>query len=368
MSQCLKTKKSPGVLAEDCAIDNIDINKGMKKEQIEDDDVIGILDQMDEQSHKSKYVDKQDDTIHDDKKYEDIYVCHDCGKSTIFFNEPIGTLECDQCGYIQGKVFQISTFHSQEIGEEIKGNTVSQLGSYQGSDKIEEYTGLNIQVFGSHKGYRRLAYPSNRVQRKSVQDMIREIRDICRTNELRKSIADTAINLYRDHVYGDIYRRGNYSAVKGACIYLACKKWKAPRTEDEISQFRGIRIKTKILNNMIRTILKTLTDKGLHQEFMQESDNYEASIIGILSRFESELNMPEYVKEYSHKILITIVNQDLLDGFTIISICATVIVIALNKYEIPYDLKQIKTVTTRSIATIKKGIQKIEPYMDKLEL
>ncbi|WBW73253.1 transcription factor TFIIB [Schizosaccharomyces osmophilus] len=205
---------------------------------------------------------------------------------------------------------------------------------------------------------------------KNLLTAYKEIGAMCDAISLPKVIADTAKQLYK--------RVDDHKALKGkssqsiiaACIYIACRQGKVPRTFMEICTLTNV--PKKEIGRVYKTLQRMLTEGGaLHnsvdalkgQEYIQSSST---SAEDLMVRFCNRLLLPMVVQSAAAELARRAGQEGTLAGRSPISIAASGIYMISALMGYPKTPKEISEVTGVSDSTIRIAYKLLHAERQKL--
>jgi transcription initiation factor TFIIB len=200
-----------------------------------------------------------------------------------------------------------------------------------------------------------------------------ELRDICGSTHLNDSVTKYAEEIYVMAQKKNFMKGRDQTVIQGACVFIACRKAKVPRTFKEISNIFRIE-KVKMLSQMFKRLEHFLKEntKGsakLSGGGLIEQKKYEGTYAGtaaeLIDRFGSrlDLNYPIIAKaKECAKALTLHAGIDAHQPLTIASVALYVVSHIMGD---PKNPLQIAMVTNRSRDTIRNVYKLVYPLREK---
>jgi transcription initiation factor TFIIB len=197
---------------------------------------------------------------------------------------------------------------------------------------------------------------STRSERNLVQ-AFRDISSWCDQFSLPKTISDIAKQLYKRSDEEKLLRGKSLDAVIAACIFIACRQARVPRTFREICNLTHVPKKT--LGQCYKTLEQAFNlSSGAHQNATDGSKPDAANVKttraeDLLSRYFNHLDLPPNFQPVCESIIKTARQKGIAIGRSPISICGGAIWFTSQLLGQPKPLKEVSQVAGVSEGTIK---------------
>jgi len=213
---------------------------------------------------------------------------------------------------------------------------------------------------------------SQRSGEKTLAEGFRAIQDMCEVISLTRHTTDTPKQLYK-RVYEEKILKGKPNdAVVAACIFVACRQARVPRTFQEIVNLTGVEkkkvaacfkiLKLKFENTGIAAPAPTSTsDTGA-----VSSGQIAAAAEDIVIRFSSNLALPPYVSSAACEVCRKVTDLGVLAGRNPVTIATACIFFTAALFGTPKAAKDVAAVGGMAESTIRHGYRLILPYADQL--
>lgn len=199
-------------------------------------------------------------------------------------------------------------------------------------------------------------YQNRRTMSSSDRTLInafREINNMADRINLPKTIVDRANNLFKQvHDGKNLKGRAN-DAIASACLYIACRQEGVPRTFKEICAVS--KISKKEIGRCFKLILKALETSV---DLITTGD--------FMSRFCSNLGLPNLVQRAATHIARKAVELDIVPGRSPISVAAAAIYMASQASEDKRTQKDIGDIAGVADVTIRQSYKLMYPHAAKL--
>ncbi|KAL2749543.1 transcription initiation factor IIB [Vespula maculifrons] len=266
---------------------------------------------------------------------------------------------CSECGLVVGdRVIDVGsewrTFSNEKAGVDpsrVGGPENPLLNGSDLSTMIGPGTGAaSFDAFGASK------YQNRRTMSSSDRALInafREINGMADRINLPKTIVDRANNLFKQvHDGKNLKGRAN-DAIASACLYIACRQEGVPRTFKEICAVS--KISKKEIGRCFKLILKALETSV---DLITTGD--------FMSRFCSNLGLPNMVQRAATHIARKAVEIDIVPGRSPISVAAAAIYMASQASEDKRSQKEIGDIAGVADVTIRQSYKLMYPHASKL--
>lgn len=188
---------------------------------------------------------------------------------------------------------------------------------------------------------------------RALINAFREINGMADRINLPTTIVDRANNLFKQVHDGKNLRGRSNDAIASACLYIACRQEKVPRTFKEICAVS--KISTKEIGRCFKKILKAL--------------NTRVDAIGtgdFMSRFCAKLGLSNVVQRAATQIARKAVEIDMVAGRSPISVAAAAIYMACQASADKRSPKEIGDIAGVADVTIRQSYKLMYPYAAKL--
>ncbi|XP_064649387.1 transcription initiation factor IIB-like [Lineus longissimus] len=263
-----------------------------------------------------------------------------------------GDMVCSECGLVVGdRVIDVGsewrTFSNDKNSKDMCRVGASEnplLGGGDLSTMIQFDKGTAPDAFGNNFKNRRTLSSSDR----TLLGAIKEINTMGDRLNLPRMIPDRANTLFKQvHESKSLKGRSN-EAIAAACLYIACRQEGVPRTFKEICAVS--KISKKDIGRVFKLILKTLETSV---ELITTGD--------FMSRFCSNLNLPQSVQKAATHIARKAMDLDLVSGRSPISVAAAAIYMASQASEHKKAPKDIGEIAGVAEVTIRQSYKLMYP-------
>lgn len=203
---------------------------------------------------------------------------------------------------------------------------------------------------------------SQRSGEKTLAEGFRAIQDMCEVISLSRHTTDTAKQLFK-RVYEEKILKGKPNdAVVAACIFVACRQARVPRTFQEIVNLTGVSKKN------VAACFKILKLKFENTGIAQQSTSSTASASGSVSsgqiaaaaedivvRFSSNLALPPYVSSAACEVCRKVTDLGILAGRSPITVATACIYFTAALFGTPKAAKDVAAVGGMAESTIRYG-------------
>ena len=212
---------------------------------------------------------------------KDGVACPECGSKSLIEDVHRGELICPDCGtVVEHGAFDFSQERRAYTAEEIEnrkhnGTPITALTDISWTT-IVRATDKNAspQLKRAVKWNSRMSW-----DKKNFLMAANEIKRVCTSLAVPRLVAETAATYYKKMQRLNVMRGRSINGFVGACIYLACRMSKIPRSVDEIyaqmpdTEERDIRICFRVLLDELGVKLPRINVAGLFPRY--------ASVLGI---------------------------------------------------------------------------------------
>jgi transcription initiation factor TFIIB len=163
-------------------------------------------------------------------------ICPDCGGHALIEDPHRGELICSTCGtVVEDESFDFSQERRAFTAEEVEnrkhnGSPISALSD------ISWTTVIKTTDKNSSSELKRAVKWNSRLSwdKKNLLIAVNEIKRICTNLSLPRIVAETAATLYKKVQKLNVLRGRSINGFVGACVYLACRMNKIPRSVNEV--------------------------------------------------------------------------------------------------------------------------------------
>jgi len=183
--------------------------------------------------------------------------CPDCGGLNLIEDIHRGELICSTCGtFVEEMAFDFSQEKRAFTAEEVdsrkhNGSPISALSDISWTTVIKATDkNSSTELKRAVKWNSRLSW-----DKKNFLIAVNEIKRVCTNLSLPRIVAETAATLYKKVQKLNVLRGRSINGFVGACVYLACRMSKIPRSVNEVyaempnTTDRDIRICYRVLLN-----------------------------------------------------------------------------------------------------------------------
>lgn len=264
-----------------------------------------------------------------------------------------GDMVCPECGLVVGdRVVDVGsewrTFSNDKDSKDMSRVGDAENSLLSGSDLstiIERPSGM----MGNDSGFGNL---SNRRTMNNADRVLigafREISGMADRINLPKNIVDRANKLFKQVYESKSLKGRSNDAISAACLYIACRQEGVPRTFKEICAIS--RISKKEIGRSFKLIVKNLETSV---DLITSGD--------FMSRFCSNLELPNSIQKAATYIARKAVDIDLVAGRSPISVAAAAIYMASQASEMRKSQKDISEVAGVAEVTIRQAYKLMYP-------
>ncbi|CAB3368520.1 Hypothetical predicted protein [Cloeon dipterum] len=199
-------------------------------------------------------------------------------------------------------------------------------------------------------------YQNRRTMSSSDRALInafREINGMADRINLAKTIVDRANNLFKQVHDGKNLKGRSNDAISSACLYIACRQEGVPRTFKEICAVS--KVSKKEIGRCFKLILKALETSV---DLITTGD--------FMSRFCSNLSLPNMVQKAATHIARKAVELDIVPGRSPISVAAAAIYMASQASNDKRSQKEIGDIAGVADVTIRQSYKLMYPMAAQL--
>ena len=280
--------------------------------------------------------------------------CPDCGDRNIIDDQMRGRCICGNCGMELFEYFD----NSIEMSNWDEKNDSDRCA--QQTNHFLPQASLGTSIGGGNSKLKRLhVWSQMPYEERSLYDVLQEIENKCRKENIPKSVIDNAKNLFKkfseqkDKNGKKIIVRGNHrKSVIGACVLEGAKMQKLPRSHKEIAKIFDLDVKH--ITSGCRKLFEVM-DYNIY-DCIQSSKPED-----FIDRFKGKLKLGEYA-DLAKKIVKNIVKLDIATDHQPPSIAASAVMLIYQIYEIDYSVHNLSKIFDISDVTISKTYKKIVPF------
>lgn len=253
-------------------------------------------------------------------------ICSECG-TTVSFDESRGTVVCEKCGLVCSEKFidqgpEWRAFDSDQKKRRTRtGAPMTFMIHDKGLSTMIDWK--NRDIFGKEipaklRGqiYRLRKWQSRiRVSDATERNLtfaLSELDRMASNLDLQKNLRECSAKIYRDAVEKHLIRGRSIEGVAAASLYAACRRYKVPRTLNEIADVA--RVDKKEIGRSFRFISRELR---LNLNPTKPMD--------FLTRFISELRLTQECEKVAEKIIKVAERRGLTSGRGPTGVCAAAI-------------------------------------------
>jgi transcription initiation factor TFIIB len=221
-------------------------------------------------------------------------LCPECGGAGLVEDVHRGELICTSCGtVIERGAFDFSQEKRAYTAEEVEnrkhnGSPITALSD------ISWTTVLKATDKNASPSLKRAARWNSRLSwdKRNLLMAVTEIKRVCSALAVPRLVAETAATYYRKVQKMNVLRGRSISGFVGACVYLACRTSKVPRSVDDVykempeTTDRDIRICYRVLVGELKVRVPRI------------------SAVALLPRYASVLALPQDTANLAEKMLV----------------------------------------------------------------
>ncbi len=253
-------------------------------------------------------------------------ICSECGKN-ILFDENRGLLVCRECGLVHSEkhIDQGPEWRAFDADQRKKRTRTGAPMTYMIHDKglSTMIDWKNKDIFGKEISAKirgqiyRLRKWQSRIRvsdatERNLTFALSELDRMASNLDLQKNLRECSAKIYRDAVEAHLIRGRSIEGVAAASLYAACRRYKVPRTLNEIAEVA--RVDKKEIGRSFRFISREL---GLNLNPTKPLD--------FLTRFISELGLSTECQKKAKKIIKLAELRGLTSGRGPTGLCAAAI-------------------------------------------
>ncbi|KAF7285241.1 transcription factor IIB isoform X2 [Rhynchophorus ferrugineus] len=266
---------------------------------------------------------------------------------------------CSECGLVVGdRVIDVGsewrTFSNEKSGVDpsrVGGPENPLLGGSDLTTMIGPGRGdASFDSFGVSRYQNRRSMNSSD---RALINAFKEINAMADRINLPRTIVDRANNLFKQVHDGRNLKGRSNDAIASACLYIACRQEGVPRTFKEICAVS--KISKREIGRCFKLILKALETSV---DLITTGD--------FMSRFCSNLSLPNMVQRAATHIARKAVELDVVPGRSPISVAAAAIYMASQASEDKRSQKEIGDIAGVADVTIRQSYKLMYPHAPKL--
>ncbi len=252
--------------------------------------------------------------------------CSECGKN-ILFDENRGSLVCQECGLVHSEkhIDQGPEWRAFDADQKKKRTRTGAPMTYMIHDKglSTMIDWKNKDIFGKEISAKirgqiyRLRKWQSRIRvsdatERNLTFALSELDRMASNLDLQKNLRESSAKIYRDAVGAHLIRGRSIEGVAAASLYAACRRFKVPRTLNEIAEVA--RVDKKEIGRSFRFISREL-----------ELNLNPTKALDFLTRFISELELSTDCQNTAKKIIKMAELRGLTSGRGPTGLCAAAI-------------------------------------------
>ncbi|XP_076346933.1 transcription initiation factor IIB-like isoform X2 [Tachypleus tridentatus] len=270
-----------------------------------------------------------------------------------------GDMVCPECGLVIGdRVVDVGTewrtFNNEKSTNDPTRVGVAENPLLNGSDLstvVGKGTGdASFDESGTAKYQNRRTMSSSD---RALTNAFREINNMADRINLTKTIVDRANSLFKQVHDGKTLKGRSNDAIASSCLYIACRQEGVPRTFKEICAVS--KVSKKEIGRCFKLILKALETSV---DLITTGD--------FMSRFCSNLGLPNTVQRAATHIARKAVELDIVPGRSPISVAAAAIYMASQASEDKKSQKEIGDIAGVADVTIRQSYKLMYPKATEL--
>ncbi|KAM0748972.1 transcription initiation factor IIB [Meredithblackwellia eburnea MCA 4105] len=296
-------------------------------------------------------------------------ICPDCQNDQVQLVEEFssGDLVCGECGLVLGDkvVDERSEWRTFADSE---GDDPSRVGGPADPllDSTEQLSTI-ISFKDGNSGHARALQMAASKQTKSeqaggrnLQEAFRDVQTMCDAISLPKTISDTAKQLFKRVDEEKLLKGKNQDAVIAACIFVACRQGRVPRTFKEIVALTNV--PKKDIGQCFKVLERAFENTGPGVG----GPNTTASADSFITRYCNHLGLPVPVQRASVFVVNRVSEEGVLAGRSPITIASVCIYFATMLWGVPAKAKAIAQVAGVQDATIRSAYKYLYNVKEKL--
>ncbi|KAK4705913.1 transcription initiation factor TFIIB, partial [Phenoliferia sp. Uapishka_3] len=296
-----------------------------------------------------------------------LLTCPDCQDDEVKLIEEFssGDLVCGGCGLVLGDkvVDERSEWRTFADSE---GDDPSRVGGPADPllDASEQFTTIISFKDGNTGAARALQMAASKMSKaegggRNLSQAYRDCQTMCDAISLPKSISDTAKQLFKRVDEEKLLKGKNQDAIIAACIFIACRQGRVPRT------FKEIVALTSVPKKDIGQCFKVL-ERAFETTGPGAGPNATASADSFITRYCNHLGLPVPVQRAAVFVVTRVGEEGVLAGRSPITVAAACILFATSLWGIPAKAKDIAQVAGVQDSTIRTSYKFLYAVKEKL--
>lgn len=297
-------------------------------------------------------------------------VCPDCQEENPNLIEEFGSgdLVCGGCGLVLGDKI-VDTRSEWRTFANDEGDDPSRVGGPTDPllDSSEQFATLISFRDGNTGVAKALQMAASRVSKdgssnaQKMQNAFRDISNMCDTISLPRTIVDTSKQLFKRVDEEKLLKGKPLDAVIAACIFIACRQGRVPRTFKEICALTNVEKKDigrcfKAIEQAFETAVPGAT----------ASTPAPSSAEALITRFCNHLGLPVPVQQAALTVVIKVNEDGILAGRSPITIAGACIYFATHLWGQGKSGKEIALVAGVQESTIRVAYKQIYGIKEKI--
>ncbi|KAG5440188.1 hypothetical protein PCANB_001757 [Pneumocystis canis] len=297
-------------------------------------------------------------------------ICPDCKEDPPNLVEEFssGDTVCGSCGLVVGDRIVDTRSEWRTFANDEGGDNQSRVGT--SANPLLNGSQLDT-IISTQDGGHGLSKTQGKsvIQRgeKNLMSAYREISAMCDAIHLPKSISDIAKQVFKRVDDSKALKGRSNESIISACIFIACRQGKAPRTFKEICTLTNV--PKKEIGRVFKSLQKMLTDNSfLSSNSGKGDESYMPSTSpkDLMVRFCNRLSLPTSVQIAASELASRASVEGTLAGRSPISIAASGIYMASYLFQHPKLPREIAEVVGVSDSTIRNAYKFLYVEREKL--
>ncbi|KAJ3412504.1 transcription initiation factor IIB [Chytridiales sp. JEL 0842] len=287
-------------------------------------------------------------------------ICKDCKNPVPNIVEEFaqGDLVCGDCGLVLGnRIVDTRSEWRTFSNSDDAGDDPSRVGA-AGDALLGGNNHLESTTISKRDGGSGMAKELSRIHGKistvkGEKSLLANFKDIQAMSErigLARVVVDSAKQLFKKVEDEKILRGKSVDAIKASCIYLACREHHVTRTFKEICALTNV---SKKEIGRCYKLLQPLFETPMNQ----------VSLDSLISRFASEIELQESVRNLALQFAVKTTEAGILAGKSTISLVAASLYFAVCLSETPKPASEVARIAGCTEATLKNGIFCLDPSL-----
>ncbi|EMR10843.1 transcription initiation factor IIB [Pneumocystis murina B123] len=298
-------------------------------------------------------------------------ICSDCKEDPPNLVEEFssGDTVCGSCGLVVGDRIVDTRSEWRTFANDEGGDNQSRVGT--SANPLLNGSQLDTIISTQDGGHGLSKTQGRSVAQKGEKNLVsayREISAMCDAIHLPKSISDIAKQVFKKVDDSKALKGRSNESIISACIFIACRQGKAPRTFKEICALTNV--PKKEIGRVFKSLQKMLTDDNLlSSNAGQGDDSYIPSSTSpkdLMIRFCNRLSLPTSVQIAASELANRASAEGTLAGRSPISIAASGIYMASYLFQHPKLPREIAEVVGVSDSTIRNAYKSLYLEREKL--